>query len=79
MRREFEDGGGGVHMALHEMTTHLRASTESGFEVHFGTGRKVADVRYAEGFRKEIKGEAVAFERGDGEAATVDGDAVADL
>ena len=55
VRRKIENGGGGVHMALHEMAAHLRSSTKSRFEVHFRAGRKVADVGDAEGFCEEIE------------------------
>ena len=66
-------------MALHEVAAEAGAGGEGAFEIHQVAGFFFAEDRAAEGFAGEIGGEMVRVEFDDGEAAAVDGDAVAEF
>ena len=74
-----EEFGGGIDVALDEVSAHFRPDVEGGLEVHFTSELDAAEAGAAEGLGEEVEGEVFALDVGGGEAAAVDGDAVAKL
>ena len=74
-----EEFGGGIDVALDEVSAHFGSGVEGGLEVDFAAELDAAEAGAAEGLGEEVKCEDVARDVGGGEAASVDGDAVAKL
>ena len=77
MRFHGGNGADAVHMTLDEVTVDAAVGPHGAFEIDAGTWFEVAKVTAVEGFFEKIEADLVVAMRGDGQAATIDGDTVA--
>ena len=76
---QLEDGGGAIDVALDEVAAHAGIGAHGAFEVDPVAGLEGAEVGSGEGFSEQIEGENGRGDVGGGQAAAVDGEAVAEV
>ncbi len=74
-----EDGAGGVDMALDEVAAEAVLDTEWALEIDEGAGGEGAEGGELEGLVEEVEADSIGAKLYDGEAASVDGDALSKL
>src|SRR5262249_15441194 len=74
----FEDGAGAVDVALDDMAAEPVTQTQGPFQIDAVAGPKFTEVGAAQRFRPGLEAKRLTIARDHGQAAAVDGDALAE-